>query len=126
LHGSVAADWQFTGVQAILSLLAETCGRFGIPTLTHGVGHWQLESNGHGTSLALRHSVDGDWLFKVAAGWHICLAVLERYRKGNPVGAIVGEEAKLYGWQQLHDRYDQRLQSMKSNMGGQGSEDPIS
>ena len=88
--------------------------------------HWQLDSQGTGTSLALRHSVEGDWLIKVAAGWHICLAVMERYLEGNPVGAIVGEEAKQYGWQQLHDRYAQRLQSMKGNFGGQGSEDPIS
>ena len=88
--------------------------------------HWQLESNGNGTSLALRHSVDGDWLIKVAAGWHICLAVMERYLEGNPVGAIVGEEAKQYGWQQLHDRYAQRLQSMKGRFTVQDENlDPI-
>jgi uncharacterized protein YndB with AHSA1/START domain len=88
--------------------------------------HWQLDSQGTGTSLALRHSVEGDWLIKVAAGWHICLAVMERYLEGHPVGPIVGEEAKQYGWQQLHDRYAQRLQSMQRNLGAQGSEDPIS
>ena len=75
--------------------------------------HWQLEAIGDGTRLTLRHSVNGDWLIKVAAGWHICLAVMERWLEGQPVGAIVGEEARQYGWQQLHDRYAQRLQAMK-------------
>jgi hypothetical protein len=51
---------------------------------------------------------------------------MERYLEGNPVGAIVGEEAKQYGWQQLHHRYAQRLQSMKGRFTGKDENlDPI-
>jgi hypothetical protein len=90
------------------------------------VGIPKLASNGEATSLALSHSLGCNWLFNVTAGWHICLAVMERYLEGNPVGAIVGEEAKQYGWQQLHHRYAQRLQSMKGRFTGKDENlDPI-
>jgi uncharacterized protein YndB with AHSA1/START domain len=67
---------------------------------------WELEPEGDGTRLTLRHTVESpDWVPKVAAGWHICLLVAERMMDGNPIGPITGMEAMNYGWQELHDAY---------------------
>jgi uncharacterized protein YndB with AHSA1/START domain len=72
---------------------------------------WELESEGAGTRLTLRHSIsDATYLSRVAAGWHICLVVAEYLMDGAPVGPIVGERALEYGWQELNDRYTERLQ----------------
>jgi uncharacterized protein YndB with AHSA1/START domain len=71
---------------------------------------WTLEETAGGTRLTLRHTVAGeDWVPKVAAGWHLCLAVAERRLAGDPVGPIVGERAKEHGWEELHDAYAERL-----------------
>ncbi len=71
---------------------------------------WELSPTESGTRLTLRHTVqDLEWVPKVAAGWHICLAVVERLLDGKPVGPIVGENAKNYGWDALHDRYAEKL-----------------
>ena len=41
-----------------------------------------------------------------AAGWHICLDVLDRSLAGQPIGRIVGPDAmKFGGWQRLHAEY---------------------
>jgi hypothetical protein len=45
----------------------------------------------------------------VAAGWHICLDVAERNLAGEPIGRIVGEAARDYGWEQLNDAYAAEL-----------------
>ena len=72
---------------------------------------WELAPiDGGRTRLTLRHTVGGpDWLPKVAAGWHLCLAVAERVLDGDPVGPIVGQDAMAHGWQELHDAYAARL-----------------
>lgn len=71
---------------------------------------WELAPSGDGTRLTLRHTVgDRAIALKVAAGWHLCLAVAERLLDGDPVGPIVGERAMEFGWQDLHDRYAERL-----------------
>ena len=58
----------------------------------------------------LQHTVANcDWVPKTAAGWHICLDVTERLLDDDPVGPIVGEDAKHHGWEELHDTYAQRL-----------------
>ena len=67
---------------------------------------WELTGVAAGTRLVLRHTVDStDWLPKVAAGWHLCLAVVDRQLAGDAIGPIVGDEAMAYGWQRLHDAY---------------------
>jgi len=67
---------------------------------------WELAPTATGTRLTLRHAVGGlDWVPKVAAGWHICLVVMERLLDGQPIGPIVGKRAKDYGWIRLHDAY---------------------
>jgi len=71
---------------------------------------WELEPAGEGTRLTLRHTVgDSDWLPMVAAGWHICLDVADLLLDGRPIGPIIADEAKAFGWDELRDGYAERL-----------------
>jgi uncharacterized protein YndB with AHSA1/START domain len=79
-------------------------------TLGEDILTWELTPTANGTRLTLRHTVKGpDWVPKVAAGWHLCLVVLERLLDGNPIGPIVGKDALNYGWTKLHDAYAEKL-----------------
>ena len=79
-------------------------------TLGDDLVRWDLSPIASGTRLMLRHTVqDPQWVPKVAAGWHICLAVADRLLAGNPVGPIVGEAAREHGWEQLRDAYAEAL-----------------
>jgi hypothetical protein len=40
-----------------------------------------------------------------AAGWHICLDVLDHLLGGTPTGRIVGAEAMKFGWKRLNKEY---------------------
>jgi uncharacterized protein YndB with AHSA1/START domain len=72
---------------------------------------WKLEPDGTGTRLTLRHRVDdADWLARVAAGWHLCVVVADRMLDGRPVGRIVGQRAKEFGWDDLHAAYTRSLE----------------
>ena len=68
---------------------------------------WELEPLGSsGTRLSLWHSIDRRFIAWGAAGWHICLDVLERLMTGKPIGRMVGPDAvKFGGWQRLRDEY---------------------
>ena len=67
---------------------------------------WELKPAGTGTELTLRHRTKTpESLSSFAAGWHICLAVAERFLDGRPIGRIVGKEALDHGWQELNDAY---------------------
>ena len=71
---------------------------------------WELEPTDAGTRLTLHHSVETpDYVPKVAAGWHICLVVMDRLLAGDPLPPVVGDDAKDHGWQDLHDRYAAEL-----------------
>lgn len=71
---------------------------------------WELEPDGDGTRLTLRHTMDDrDFLSKTAAGWHLCLLVADRLLAGNPIGPIRGAEAKAYGWDDLDEAYAKAL-----------------
>jgi uncharacterized protein YndB with AHSA1/START domain len=72
---------------------------------------WQLEPiAGDRTRLTLWHAIDRRFIAMGAAGWHICLDVLDRALAGEPVGRIVGPEAmKFEGWQRLHAEYAARF-----------------
>jgi uncharacterized protein YndB with AHSA1/START domain len=68
---------------------------------------WELEPLGKDrTRLTLRHNVDERFVSMGAAGWHICLDVLERLVAGEPIGRRVGmglmQDA---GWQRLNAEY---------------------
>jgi hypothetical protein len=43
-----------------------------------------------------------------AAGWHLCLDVLDHLLAGTPLGRIVGPEAMQFpAWHRLHAEYSQ-------------------
>jgi hypothetical protein len=59
-----------------------------------------------GTRLTLWHNIDRRFIAMGAAGWHICLDVLDRLLQGTPIGRIVGGEAmRQDGWQRLYAEY---------------------
>jgi uncharacterized protein YndB with AHSA1/START domain len=67
---------------------------------------WQLEALGGGTRLTLWHNIDRRFISMGAAGWHICLDVLERLLAGKPLGRMVGMDViKFAGWQRLNAEY---------------------
>jgi uncharacterized protein YndB with AHSA1/START domain len=71
---------------------------------------WELEPLGTGTRLTLWHSIDRRFISWGAAGWHICLDVLDRLLAGAPIGRIVGGEAmKFGGWQRLNAEYAEQF-----------------
>lgn len=67
---------------------------------------WQLEPLGAGTRLTLWANIDRKWISMGAAGWHVCLDVLDHLLAGDPIGRIAGPEAmKFSGWQKLNAEY---------------------
>jgi uncharacterized protein YndB with AHSA1/START domain len=67
---------------------------------------WELEAFGGGTRLTLWTNIDRRFISMGAAGWHICLDVLDHLLSGTPIGRIVGPEAmKFGGWQRLNAEY---------------------
>jgi uncharacterized protein YndB with AHSA1/START domain len=66
---------------------------------------WQLEPLGKGTHLTLWHNIDRRYISMGAAGWHICLDVLDRFVSGEPLGRVVGGEAMKFDWGRLHTEY---------------------
>ena len=67
---------------------------------------WELEPVSGGTRLTLLHNLDRRFISMGAAGWHICLDVLDRLLDGNPIGRLVaGDAMKFNGWQRLNVEY---------------------
>jgi uncharacterized protein YndB with AHSA1/START domain len=67
---------------------------------------WELEPLGRGTRLTLWHNIDRGFISMGAAGWHICLDVLDHALAGEHIGRIVGMDAmKFGGWQRLRAEY---------------------
>jgi uncharacterized protein YndB with AHSA1/START domain len=66
---------------------------------------WELEAFGSGTRLTLWHNIDRRFISMGAAGWHICLDVLDSLLNGTPINRIVGGEAMKFGWQRLNTEY---------------------
>ena len=70
---------------------------------------WELEPLDTGTRLILWHKIDRNFISMGAAGWHICLDVLDRFLSGQPIGRIVGADAMKFGWQRLNAEYAQQF-----------------
>jgi hypothetical protein len=70
---------------------------------------WELEAIDGGTRLTLWHSIDRRFIAWGAAGWHICVDVLDRLLNGTPIGRIVGSEAMKFDWQRLNTEYAQQF-----------------
>ena len=66
---------------------------------------WELAAVGGGTRLTLWASIDRRFISMGAAGWHICLDVLDRLLAGEPIGRIAGAGAMKFGWQRLNGEY---------------------
>jgi uncharacterized protein YndB with AHSA1/START domain len=67
---------------------------------------WELEAFGGGTRLTLWNNIDRRFISMGAAGWHICLDVLDHLLSGTPIGRMVGSDAiKFGGWQRLNAEY---------------------
>jgi uncharacterized protein YndB with AHSA1/START domain len=66
---------------------------------------WQLEPLGKGTRLTLWHNIDRRYISMGAAGWHICIDVLDHFIAGDPLGRIVGGEAMKFEWPRLNGEY---------------------
>lgn len=67
---------------------------------------WELERVAGGTRLTLWTNIDRRYIAMGAAGWHICLDVLDRLLSGQPIGRMVGPDAiKFGGWQKLNAEY---------------------
>jgi uncharacterized protein YndB with AHSA1/START domain len=71
---------------------------------------WELEPLGGGTRLTLWHNIDRRFIAWGAAGWHICVDVLDRLLSGTPIGRIAGADAIHFGeWQRLVAEYAQQF-----------------
>jgi uncharacterized protein YndB with AHSA1/START domain len=71
---------------------------------------WELEAVEDGTRLTLWHNIDRRFIAMGAAGWHICLEVLDHFLSGTPLGRVVGPAAmQVDGWQRLHRDYATQL-----------------
>ena len=67
---------------------------------------WELEPVGNGTRLTLWTNIGRPYVAMGAAGWHICLDVLDHLLGGTPIGRIAGPKAMNFdGWQRLHVEY---------------------
>jgi uncharacterized protein YndB with AHSA1/START domain len=71
---------------------------------------WELEGDAAGTRLTLWTKIDRRYISMGAAGWHICLDVLDHLLSGNPIGRLVGPDAMTFGgWQRLNAEYAQQF-----------------
>lgn len=67
---------------------------------------WELEDYDGGTRLRLWASIDRRYIAMGAAGWHLCLDVLEHLVDGRPLGRMVGPPMLQHeGWQRLRAEY---------------------
>jgi uncharacterized protein YndB with AHSA1/START domain len=67
---------------------------------------WTLAPTAAGCVLTLEHTFDEpDDRGSFAAGWHLCLAVLEAQLDGHDAERVVGARARDYDWQDLEGRY---------------------
>ncbi len=66
---------------------------------------WQLEPLGDGTRVTLWHNIDRKFISMGAAGWHICLDVLDHFLADDPLGRIVAGDAMNFEWPRLNSEY---------------------
>jgi uncharacterized protein YndB with AHSA1/START domain len=67
---------------------------------------WQLEPVSGGTRLTMWANIDRRFISMGAAGWHICLDVLDRLLDNQPIGRMVGPQCMQFeGWKRLNAEY---------------------
>ncbi len=103
LDGGEAQDFQASVRRADRPTLLEY-------TWGTDVLRWELAATDGGTRLTLQHTLDDrEWAPRTAAGWHLCLVVAEHLLGGDPIGPIIGDNARNYGWDELHEAYAEKL-----------------
>ncbi|HEX4566002.1 MAG TPA: SRPBCC family protein [Vicinamibacterales bacterium] len=114
--GAAGAKVKLTTVGAPAPMITETTiTRAEAPTLLEfnwggGDIRWELERSGAGTRMTLWANIDRRYIAMGAAGWHICLDVLDHLLGGDPIGRMAGMEVmKFDGWQRLHGEYAQQF-----------------
>jgi uncharacterized protein YndB with AHSA1/START domain len=71
---------------------------------------WELEPTATGTRLTLWTAINRRFISMGAAGWHICLDVMDLYLAGTPIGRLVGTDTMKFGaWQRLNNEYAQQF-----------------
>jgi uncharacterized protein YndB with AHSA1/START domain len=110
--GTVGATVKLTTVGAPTPLVSETtvtrADAPGVLEYTWGDFdmRWELEPLAGGTRLTLWTSIGRRFIAMGAAGWHICLDVLDHLLSGTPIGRLVGPDAiKFGGWKRLNAEY---------------------
>lgn len=82
-----------------------------IHTWGDGQVHWLMSAADGRSQLTLQHTVPRrDEVPMMAAGWHICLAVLRASIRWEDIERIVGDRALDYGFEVLRDRYAARFE----------------
>ena len=85
---------------------------------------WELEALGGGTRLTLWTNIGRRFISMGAAGWHICFDVLDRLLAGQPIGRIVGPDARKFGgWQRLSAEYSNQFAIDSPNWPRQGDQE---
>jgi uncharacterized protein YndB with AHSA1/START domain len=71
---------------------------------------WELEPVGGGTRMTLWANIDRRYISMGAAGWHICLDVMDRLLSGSPIGRMAGPATmKVEGFQRLVGEYTKQF-----------------
>ena len=92
--------------------------------LEYGDQRWELEPCGSGTRLTLWSNIDRRFIAWGAAGWHICLDVLDRLLNGTPIGRVLGPDAmKFEGWQRLVAEYAKQFKVEPPNQTPQAAKE---
>ena len=74
------------------------------------VVRWRLTPTDAGCRLTLEQTMrDRDPAAMNAAGWHLCLGVLDGALSGAATSRVVGEAALDHGWEALRDGYAELL-----------------
>ena len=74
------------------------------------VVRWRLTPTDTGCRLTLEQTMrDRDPAAMNAAGWHVCLDVLDGVASGAATSRVVGEAALEHGWEALRDGYAELL-----------------
>lgn len=71
---------------------------------------WELEPLSGGTRLTLWHHIDRRYISMGAAGWHICLDVLDHLLAGDPLGRLVAGAAMKFDWARLNSEYARQFE----------------
>jgi uncharacterized protein YndB with AHSA1/START domain len=68
----------------------------------------ELAPTASATVVQLSHTFDDrENASSYAAGWHLCLTALDGVAQGLDVPRMVGEDAKLHGWDELQEKYEE-------------------